>query len=134
MIALSTHTMAVVLAEWNESDDGRTDLAITGGLARTARVITAAAAIMVVVFLAFMVTDTIFLTLLGVGMATAIFVDASIVRMVLVPAVMQLLGRANWWIPQWLDRILPRLDPERGAACDQGPRGPQPGSPIGAQS
>ena len=91
---------------------GRTDLAVTAGLARTARVITAAAAIMVVVFLAFVVSDTVFLKLLGIGMATAILVDATVVRMALVPAVMQLLGRANWWLPHWLDRILPRLDPE----------------------
>jgi RND superfamily putative drug exporter len=98
---------------------GRTDQAVTDGLARTARVITAAAAIMVVVFLAFMVSDTVFLKLLGIGMATAILVDATIVRMVLVPAVMQLLGRANWWLPRWLDRILPRLDPEPAASRPQ---------------
>jgi RND superfamily putative drug exporter len=81
-------------------------------------VITAAAAIMVVVFLAFIVSDTVFLKLLGIGMATAILVDATVVRMALVPAAMQLLGRANWWLPGWLDRILPRLDPEpaRGGA------------------
>jgi RND superfamily putative drug exporter len=86
--------------------------AVTEGLARTARVITAAAAIMVVVFLSFAVADEIFLRLFGVGMAAAIIVDATVVRMVLVPAVMQVLGRANWWIPQWLDRIVPRFDPE----------------------
>jgi putative drug exporter of the RND superfamily len=86
--------------------------AVTEGLARTARVITAAAAIMVVVFLSFAVSDEVFLRLFGVGMATAIFVDATIIRMVLVPAVMQVLGRANWWMPRWLDRIVPRFDPE----------------------
>jgi RND superfamily putative drug exporter len=75
-------------------------------------VITAAAAIMVVVFLAFVFSTEVFLKLMGVGMATAILVDATVVRMVLVPAVMQLLGRANWWIPGWLDRILPRIDGE----------------------
>jgi RND superfamily putative drug exporter len=88
-----------------------TSRAVADGLARTARVITAAAAIMVVVFLAFMVSDQVFLKLLGIGMATAILVDATIVRLVLVPAIMQLLGRANWWIPSWLDRLLPHLDP-----------------------
>jgi RND superfamily putative drug exporter len=67
---------------------------------------------MVVVFLAFLASDEVFLKLLGIGMATAILVDATIVRMVLVPAVMQLMGRANWWIPRWLDRSLPRLEPE----------------------
>jgi RND superfamily putative drug exporter len=91
---------------------GRTHDAVADGLARTARVITAAAAIMVVVFLAFLASDEVFLKLLGVGLATAILVDATIVRMVLVPAVMQLMGRANWWIPRWLDRVLPRLDAE----------------------
>jgi RND superfamily putative drug exporter len=86
---------------------------VVEGLARTARVITAAAAIMVVVFLAFLASPEVFLKLMGIGMATAILVDATIVRMVLVPAVMQILGRANWWLPGWLDRRLPRLDVER---------------------
>jgi putative drug exporter of the RND superfamily len=54
---------------------------------------------------------------MGVGMATAIFVDATVVRMVLVPAVMQLMGRVNWWIPRWLDRLLPRLDVEGRATA-----------------
>jgi putative drug exporter of the RND superfamily len=89
---------------------GNTARAVTEGLARTARVITAAAAIMVVVFLSFAASDETFLRLFGVGMATAILVDATIVRMVLVPAVMQVLGGANWWIPGWLDRLIPRLD------------------------
>jgi putative drug exporter of the RND superfamily len=91
---------------------GRTSDAVADGLANTARVITAAAAIMVVVFLAFIFSTEVFLKLMGVGMATAILVDATIVRMVLVPAVMQLMGCANWWIPAWLDRLLPRLDGE----------------------
>jgi putative drug exporter of the RND superfamily len=91
---------------------GQTSTAVADGLAKTARVITAAAAIMVVVFLAFVFSTEVFLKLMGVGMATAILVDATIVRMVLVPAVMQLMGRANWWIPAWLDRLLPRLDGE----------------------
>ena len=91
---------------------GETHSAVSEGLAKTARVITAAAAIMVVVFLAFVFSTEVFLKLMGVGMATAILVDATIVRMVLVPAVMQLLGPANWWTPRWLDRLLPRLDGE----------------------
>jgi RND superfamily putative drug exporter len=89
---------------------GNTSRAVADGIANTARVITAAGAIMVVVFLAFLLSTEVFLKLLGLGMATAIFVDATIVRMVLVPAVMQLLGRRNWWIPAWLGRVLPRLD------------------------
>ena len=94
---------------------GDTTRAVTEGLAKTARVITAAAAIMVVVFLAFVASPESFLKLLGVGMATAILVDATIIRMVLVPAFMQLVGRANWWMPKWLDRIVPKLDPEAAA-------------------
>jgi len=93
---------------------GKTSLAVHHGVAKTARVITAAAAIMVAVFLAFVTSPESFLKLLGIGMATAIVVDATIVRMVLVPAVMELLGRANWWLPGWLGRLLPRLDVEPG--------------------
>jgi RND superfamily putative drug exporter len=95
--------------------DGDTRRAVAEGLAKTARVITAAAAIMVVVFLAFLAAPDVFLKLFGIGLASAIFLDATIVRMVLVPAVMQLLGKNNWWIPDWLERILPRLDVERVA-------------------
>jgi RND superfamily putative drug exporter len=92
---------------------GDTSRAVADGLAKTARVITAAAAIMVVVFLAFLAAPDVFLKLFGVGLAAAIFFDATVVRMVLVPAVMQLLGSRNWWIPNWLERALPRLDVER---------------------
>jgi RND superfamily putative drug exporter len=92
--------------------DGDTRRAVADGLAKTARVITAAAAIMVVVFLAFVTAPDVFLKLFGIGLATAVFLDATVVRMVLVPAVMQLLGARNWWIPEWLERILPRLDVE----------------------
>jgi RND superfamily putative drug exporter len=95
--------------------DGDTRRAVAEGLAKTARVITAAAAIMVVVFLAFLAAPDTFLKLFGIGLASAIFLDATVVRMVLVPAVMQLLGKRNWWIPDWLERLLPRLDVERVA-------------------
>ncbi len=95
---------------------GDTRRAVADGLAKTARVITAAAAIMVVVFLAFVASPEVFLKLFGIGLATAIFVDATIVRMVLVPAVMQLLGPLNWWIPSWLERALPSLDLEPSPA------------------
>jgi RND superfamily putative drug exporter len=99
---------------------GDTRRAIAEGLAKTARVITAAAAIMVVVFLAFLAAPDIFLKLFGIGLASAILLDATVVRMVLVPAVMQLLGSRNWWIPNWLERILPRLDVERVPAPAEG--------------
>jgi RND superfamily putative drug exporter len=101
--------------------DGDTRRAIADGLAKTARVITAAAAIMVVVFLAFLAAPDTFLKLFGIGLASAIFLDATIVRMVLVPAVMQLLGSRNWWIPGWLERILPQIDVERVAAAEGRP-------------
>ncbi|HEX5893957.1 MAG TPA: MMPL family transporter [Solirubrobacterales bacterium] len=95
--------------------DGNTRRAVADGLAKTARVITAAAAIMVVVFLAFLAAPDTFLKLFGIGLAAAIFLDATVIRLVLVPAVMQLLGKYNWWIPDWLEQLLPRLDVERVA-------------------
>jgi putative drug exporter of the RND superfamily len=95
---------------------GETSGAVVEGLARTARVITAAAAIMVAVFGAFVLSGEVFLKLIGVGLASAVLIDATVVRMVLVPAVMQLLGERNWWVPRWLDRAMPRLDLEPQAA------------------
>jgi RND superfamily putative drug exporter len=83
--------------------------AILEGLAGTGRVITAAAAIMVAVFAAFIPSPDIVLKVIGLGMASAIFIDATVVRMLLVPAVMHLLGKANWWLPGWLDRRIPQL-------------------------
>jgi RND superfamily putative drug exporter len=88
--------------------------AVADGLANTARVITAAAAIMVTVFGAFVLEDAVFLKLAGIGLATAVFVDATVVRMVLVPATMELLGDRNWWLPRWLDRLLPTVDVDGG--------------------
>src|SRR5215210_2150786 len=92
---------------------GDTRRAVADGVASTARVITAAAAIMVVVFLSFVTSNEVFLKLFGIGLASAVFLDATVVRMVLVPAVMQILGDRNWWIPNWLEKVLPRLDVER---------------------
>jgi RND superfamily putative drug exporter len=88
---------------------GDNGTAVADGLAATARVITAAAAIMIAVFMSFVLGDQRVLKLLGLGLATAIFIDATVVRMVLVPATMELLGGANWWIPKWIDRIIPRI-------------------------
>jgi RND superfamily putative drug exporter len=87
---------------------GDNSRAVSEGLATTARVITAAAAIMIAVFSSFALADDVLLKLMGIGLATAILVDATIVRMVLVPAIMQLLGRANWWLPGWMQRLLPQ--------------------------
>jgi putative drug exporter of the RND superfamily len=75
-------------------------------------VITAAAAIMVFVFGFFVFGSAREIKLIGLGLATAVLIDATIVRMVLVPATMELLGAKNWWIPRWLDRVLPRIDIE----------------------
>ena len=83
--------------------------AVANGLAKTARVITAAAAIMVCVFGAFVLGPERALKVFGLGMAVAVLIDATIVRLVLVPATMELLGDRNWWLPGWLDRILPRI-------------------------
>ena len=90
--------------------------AVVEGLASTARVITAAAAIMVCVFGSFVVGDMRAIKLIGLGLSVAVLVDATIVRMVLVPATMELLGRRNWWMPRWLDRVVPHLDIEQPAA------------------
>ena len=86
--------------------------AITTGLAGTGRVITAAAAIMIVVFAAIIPSDQVFIKVFGVGMVAAILVDATVIRMLLVPAVMHLLGRANWWLPRSMERRLPELHVE----------------------
>jgi RND superfamily putative drug exporter len=83
--------------------------AVADGLARTARVITAAASIMVCVFGAFVLGPERAMKLFGFGMAAAVLIDATIVRLVLVAATMELLGDRNWWIPQWLDRVLPHI-------------------------
>jgi uncharacterized membrane protein YdfJ with MMPL/SSD domain len=90
-------------------------LAVARGLGLTARVITAAAAIMVVVFLGFVVTPDVSVKQIGLGLAVAVFIDATVVRMVLVPAVMELLGNANWWVPSWLGRVLPGAPATRPA-------------------
>ena len=82
---------------------------VADGLAATARVITAAAAIMVVVFGSFVLEDNRVIRLFGFGLATAIAIDATLVRMLIVPSTMELLGARNWWLPKWLDRIIPNL-------------------------
>jgi RND superfamily putative drug exporter len=96
--------------EWERTGDSRGSVA--DGLASTARVITAAAAIMVVVFGSFIGESDRVVKLFGLGLSVAVLIDATIVRMLLVPATMELLGDRNWWIPRWLDRILPRVHVE----------------------
>ncbi len=85
---------------------------VVRGLASTGKVISCAAAIMVAVFLGFATEVDVVVKMLGVGMAVAILLDATVVRMILVPATMSLLGRWNWWVPAWLDRLLPGVRAE----------------------
>ncbi|MFF5494433.1 MMPL family transporter [Streptomyces aquilus] len=87
---------------------GDNGTAIVEGVSRTARIITSAALIMVAVFLSFAVAEDPSTKMFGLGLATAILIDATVVRMVLVPATMTLLGRTNWWLPKWLNGMLPR--------------------------
>jgi RND superfamily putative drug exporter len=93
---------------------GDNGLAVADGLAATARVITAAAAIMVCVFASFVLGDDRSIKLFGLGLAVAVLVDATVVRMVLVPATMELLGERDRWLPRWLDRLVPvvHVEPE----------------------
>jgi RND superfamily putative drug exporter len=107
--------------EYDATGDNAT--AVASGLARTARVITAAAAIMVCVFASFVLGSERELRLFGFGLAFAVLIDATVVRLVLVPATMELLGRANWWVPRWLDRVLPRVRVE-------GPAEPRAEAPL----
>ncbi len=115
--------MSRIHEEWEHRHDAT--LAVTRGLALTGRVITAAAAIMVTVFASFMIGEDRIIKLFGLGLAAAIFIDAVIIRSVLVPAIMQLFGRRAWWLPAWLDRILPRLHVEP-AEGDPAPTGEHP--------
>jgi putative drug exporter of the RND superfamily len=94
--------------EWRIAHDN--SAAVADGLAKTARVITAAAAIMICVFGSFVIGDPLHvLKVFGLGLAAAILIDATLVRMVLVPSIMELVGDANWWMPSWLDRVVPNL-------------------------
>jgi RND superfamily putative drug exporter len=102
--------------EYDRTGDNAT--AVADGLAATARVITAAAAIMILVFSAFVLGDERAIKLFGFGLAVAVFLDATIVRLILVPATMELLGDRNWWIPKWLDRILPTVHVEPAEDLD----------------
>jgi putative drug exporter of the RND superfamily len=103
-----------VREHYGESGDNRQ--AVIDGLASSARLITSAALIMVSVFASFVLNGDPTVKQFGVGLAAAIAIDATVVRCLLVPAVMTLTGRANWWFPAWLDRILPRIgiDSEEG--------------------
>lgn len=107
---------------WVKTGDAGRSVAI--GIGSTARVITTAAAIMVAVFTSFVLSGQPAVKMLAIGMAVAVLIDASVVRMILVPAVMSLLGRRAWWIPGWLDGVLPHLHLEGSEAAAAA----QPGS------
>jgi putative drug exporter of the RND superfamily len=115
--------MSRIHEEWEHKKDATE--AVTRGLALTGRVITAAAAIMITVFASFMIGEDRIIKLFGLGLAAAVFIDAVIIRSVLVPAVMQLFGKRAWWLPALLDRILPRLHVEP-AEGDPAPTGEHP--------
>jgi RND superfamily putative drug exporter len=116
-----------IYEEWHRTNDTRE--AVTRGLAATGRTITAAAAIMVLVFAAFILGGERVIELFGLGLAGAVFLDAVIVRSVLVPALMLLGGKANWWLPRSLDRVLPHLNVEGDVHDD-----PYPAAPSGART
>jgi putative drug exporter of the RND superfamily len=115
--------MSRIHEEWEHNKDA--SQAVTRGLALTGRVITAAAAIMVTVFASFMLGEDRIIKLFGLGLASAVFIDAVIIRSVLVPAIMQLLGKRAWYFPDWLDRISPKLHVEP-AEGDPSPTGEHP--------
>ena len=97
--------------------------AVVSGYRHGARVVAAAAAIMISVFAAFMLQDLVFIKVMGFALAAAVFFDAFVVRMTLMPAVLALLGDRAWWLPAWLDRILPKLDIEGEALSNGEPDG-----------
>ena len=101
--------------------------AVGWGLEHTARIITSAAAIMVVVFGAFAFAELVPIKAMGFGLATAVFLDATIIRMILVPSTMRLMGDWNWWLPGWLDRILPHVALE--GSTRERPAAERPGEP-----
>ena len=117
LFGLSMDYEVFLLSRVKEEHDRTHDngLAVADGLAATARVITAAAAIMVTVFFTFLFQTDAVAKLFGLGLGVAILIDATVVRMVLVPATMELLGEANWWLPRWLQRALPEVHVEAGA-------------------
>jgi len=110
-----------VRGAWLRTGDNHASVA--HGLAATARVISCAALIMTSVFFSFLLSSSVVVKMLALGLGASIPIDASVIRLLIVPATMFLLGRYNWWAPRWLDRILPRLDPE-GAAVPAQPAPP----------
>ncbi|MDD9380832.1 MMPL family transporter [Streptomyces sp. ZAF1911] len=118
--------LSAIAGSWRRTGDNT--LAVGTGLAATGRVISSAALIMTAVFLSFAASPTVVVKMLAVGLAVSVILDATVVRLVLVPSAMFLMGRANWWLPPFLDRILPRQHDEDAAG--PGPS-PEPGEAVG---
>jgi RND superfamily putative drug exporter len=116
--------------EWTARRDA--SAAVTEGLARTGRVITAAAAVMVAVFGAFAISGNRVLEMFGLAMASAVFLDAVVIRMLLLPAVLELLGRTTWSLPRWLERRLPRVALEEEQATSKRPPALEPAYEAGS--
>ena len=108
-----------IYEEWNKTHDNR--LAVARGLASTGSTITAAATIMVLVFASFILGGQVIIEMFGLGLAAAVLLDALIVRSIIVPGVMLILGKANWWLPRSLDRVLPHLNVEGDVTEDPAP-------------
>jgi RND superfamily putative drug exporter len=128
LFGLSMDYEVFLLSRVKEEYDktGNNALAVADGLAKSARVITAGAAVMITVFLSFVLGQDVFTKMFGIGLAAAVFIDATVVRMVLVPATMELLGDRNWWLPGWLDRLLPNLHVEGHEVTDRDTEAPEP--------
>src|SRR5438046_5043130 len=116
--------------EYDRSHDNASAVAL--GLAKTARLITAAAAIMICVFGSFVLSDLRVLKLVGFGLAFAVFIDATVVRLILVPATMELLGDRNWWFPSWLEWI-PRVHIEGEPDSALAPEPERESVPVGGE-
>ncbi|TGN65384.1 MMPL family transporter [Nocardioides eburneiflavus] len=122
LFGLSMDYEVFLLSRIKEEYDrtGDNALAVADGLTKSARVITASAAVMVTVFFSFALGESVLTKMFGLGLGVAVLIDATLVRMVLVPATMELLGDRNWWLPTWLDRLLPHIDAEgRDVTDDQ---------------
>jgi RND superfamily putative drug exporter len=132
LFGLSMDYEVFLLSRIKEEYDRTGDnvLAVADGLAKSARVITAGAAVMVTVFLSLVLGEVVFAKMFGIGLAAAVILDATIIRMVLVPATMELLGDRNWWLPAWLDRLLPNVHLESPDVADDDDAEPEPFVPA----
>jgi RND superfamily putative drug exporter len=130
IFGLSTDYEVLMLSRVKEyfQRTGDNQEAVAAGLQRTAGVITAAALILVGTFASFATGSVIGVKEIGLGLAFGVLIDATLVRIVLVPATMRLMGAANWWVPSWLDRILPHLS--EGEAPEPAAAGPTPSTPA----